>query len=86
MSKLAQFPVVRELDDFEAQASPDQGQIRELANCRWIAPGDAELFLGRLGTGKIHLAVSLGREAIRQKLQRPVRHDGEARGNTGEDA
>lgn len=66
--KIAQFPFVRELDgfDFDAQPSLDQRQVRELATCRWIAHGDTVLFLGPAGTGKTHLAVALGREAIRQ--------------------
>lgn len=67
-SKIAQFPFVRELSGFEFDAQPslDPGQIRELATCRWIAHGDTTLLLGPPGTGKSHLAVSLGREAIRQ--------------------
>lgn len=51
--KIAHFPAVRELADFDFKAQPsvDKRQIRELATSRWVAHGDAVLLLGPPGPG-----------------------------------
>ncbi|HET8632376.1 MAG TPA: ATP-binding protein, partial [Thermomicrobiales bacterium] len=69
-TKLAHFPVIRTLEqfDFAFQPSIDERQIRELATLRFVAQGENLLFLGPPGTGKTHLAIALGLLAISQNL------------------
>jgi DNA replication protein DnaC len=46
--RIAHFSEVCTLESFEFDARPsvDPNQIRDLAPCRWVAHGDALLFLG----------------------------------------
>ena len=70
--KIARFPMVRELADFDFKAQPsvDRRQVRELATSRWVAHGDALLVLGPPGVGKTHLA---GRARSRRRSGRTTR-------------
>jgi DNA replication protein DnaC len=79
---IAKFPHQRTLEgfDFAAQPSLDAKQVRDLAACRWVANGDALLIQGPPGVGKTHLAIALGREAIRQGYFGAV-HSGDGAGD-----
>lgn len=65
--KSARFPVVKTLDefDFAFQPSVPGDKILQLKDCRWVANAVNLLFAGQSGTGKSHLAIALGLEAIR---------------------
>ena len=65
-TKLAHFPFVKTLDqfDFAAQPSINERQVRELATMRFVAHGGNILLLGPPGVGKTHLAIGLGMAAI----------------------
>ena len=52
--------------DFSFQPSLDRNQVLTLAGLGFIARNEVVHFLGPPGTGKSHLAVALGYEAIKQ--------------------
>lgn len=69
-TKLAHFPFMKTLDQFEFtfQPSISERQVHELATLRFIANGENILLLGPPGVGKTHLAIALGVAAIQQAV------------------
>jgi DNA replication protein DnaC len=65
--KSARFPAIKTLEEFafSFQPSLSQEKILQLKDCRWVANAVNLLFAGQSGTGKSHLAIALGLEAIR---------------------
>jgi DNA replication protein DnaC len=66
--KQAAFPVHKDLDsyDFTAMPSVSKPKILELTRGEWIDQHLNAIFVGAPGTGKTHLAISLGLAACRQ--------------------
>jgi DNA replication protein DnaC len=64
--KIAHFPSVKTLDDFDFKFQPsvDQRLVRELATGRFLAQADNVLLFGAPGVGKTHLAIGLGRAVV----------------------
>jgi DNA replication protein DnaC len=65
-TKLAHFPFLKTLDqfDFTAQPSINERHVKELATSRFVAHAENVLLLGPPGVGKTHLAIALGAAAI----------------------
>ena len=64
--KIAHFPTVKMLDDFDFKFQPsvDQRLVRELATARFLAQAENVLIFGAPGVGKTHLAIAIGRAAV----------------------
>ena len=64
--KIAHFPTVKTLDDFDFKFQPsvDQRLVRELATARFLAQADNVLIFGAPGVGKTHLAIAIGRAVV----------------------
>jgi DNA replication protein DnaC len=63
---LAKFPVDKDLDRFDFTTSPvGEMHVRALLEGRFLADHGNVILVGGTGTGKTHLAVALGRQAIR---------------------
>ena len=62
----ARFPVFKDLDSFAWSAlSREEPRIRTLCEGAFLAQHTNVTFVGGTGTGKTHLAIALGRQAIR---------------------
>ena len=63
--KTAGFPFLKKMDDydFSFQPSVDKDMVMDLASLRFIENKENIIFVGSPGTGKTHLATSIGIEA-----------------------
>jgi len=64
----ARFPVMKTLDAFDFSAIPslNKALVLELSRCSYINKQENIIFIGSYGTGKTHLAISLGVTACRE--------------------
>lgn len=67
----ARFPEVKTLEQLEWSALQgiQPAQVAELASCAYIGRGEDIVIAGPIGTGKTHLAIALGVEAVRRRYR-----------------
>jgi DNA replication protein DnaC len=62
--KMARFPWVKTLEQFDFQPSVDRKLVRELSGLAFVERAHNVVLLGPPGVGKTHLAVALGVKAV----------------------
>lgn len=69
--KEARFPDIKTLDglDWEALKGISRQKVMELAACEFLTKASDVVIAGPVGTGKTHVAISLGVEAARRRFR-----------------
>ena len=67
----ARFPDVKTLDqlDWKALQGISRPKMLELASCEYLGKAEDVILAGPIGTGKTHIAISLGVEATRRRFR-----------------
>lgn len=71
IARLAGFPARKTLAefDFSFQPSVNRKQVTELCSCAFVERAENVVLLGPPGVGKTHIAIAIGLEAARRRMQ-----------------